>query len=577
MYQAQPIRYAIELGLDGTFLGIVPLGEEQTRRSNRGIRIPAPHIKRTVGPKAKLLADNAEYVLGLARADSDQDKVKERHELFIALVNDCAMATGNEQVRAVATFLAGPKLHASDFPAGFDPSVNLTFSFDGELPIDDWSVQRYWARVQGAEEPDDNENETETDATNRMTCIVCGQVRPILRRHPIKIKGIPGGQIGKDLISANNTAFESYGLANSEIAPTCQACAEAYGNALNALLSDPATHLRLKNSVYAYWWSDPDNAFDLTGLFNEPEARAREVGELLTAAFEAKPEALQLDPTKFHAMSLGPSGARVVVRDWIDTTLAAAQFRLARYFAAQRLVDYEGQPGPWLPIWRLANATVRDPKRDEPASAIPGQLLRFALLGTPLPDELMFQVVRRIRADGQMRRDRVVLIKMILSQANPLEDTMSSLDVDRPEPAYHCGRLLYLLDRIQYAALGSVNATVVDKYFAGASATPELIFGMLIRNAQNHLSKLRREGTRDLRKKKTYYALKRRLTEMLDTIQDFPSSLPAREQAIFTLGFYHQSAEDRRQTADRSGKSAEELAATGLVPEESVEDESDEA
>ena len=73
--------------------------------------------------------------------------------------------------------------------------------------------------------------ETETDeaepTSTQMQCLICGEVRPAIKRLQFKIKRIPGGQsAGMALISANATAFESYGLEASLIAPTCQDCGE---------------------------------------------------------------------------------------------------------------------------------------------------------------------------------------------------------------------------------------------------------------------------------------------------------------------------------------------------------------
>ena len=67
------------------------------------------------------------------------------------------------------------------------------------------------------------------------------------------------------------------------------------------------------------------------------------------------------------------------------------------------------------------------------------------------------------------------------------------LNEDHPEPAYHCGRLMAVLADLQYAALGDVGAGVVQRYYAAASATPDLVFGRLLRLAQFHLNKLGNE------------------------------------------------------------------------------------
>jgi CRISPR-associated protein Csd1 len=81
---------------------------------------------------------------------------------------------------------------------------------------------------------------------------------------------------------------------------------------------------------------------------------------------------------------------------------------------------------------------------------------------------------------------------------------------------------------------GKVNATIRDRYMGAASATPASIFPLLLRNAQNHLGKLRKDG-------KGHW-LERDLEEIQDKIEDdqFPKSLKLEQQGKFFLGYYHQ-------------------------------------
>lgn len=125
---------------------------------------------------------------------------------------------------------------------------------------------------------------------------------------------------------------------------------------------------------------------------------------------------------------------------------------------------------------------------------------------------------------------------------------MSELDLSNREPAYLCGRLLAVLEAIQARALNNPNATIVDKFYGSASSAPASVFGTLLHGAQAHLSKLRK----DERSRGAYLALEQRLEEILEPLQEFPTTLTLQEQGLFALGFYHQRAADRRARAERS-------------------------
>lgn len=545
-YQKQPIRYIVRIAPDGQCIGVRDTAGADNR--NRGQHRLAPHVKRASGIKPKLLADNAEYALGIPRDDPKRppnlDRIAAQHRAFVSLIKECAGSTGEPAVRAVVAFLEDASAIEVHVPEDFDPGATLTFRVvtddrpEGVLPIDLPSVRAFWARYLA---PD-------ADSDDAMHCIACGTLGPVLERHPLKITGIPGGQIQKDLISANNDAFLSYGLKASQIAPTCPDCAEAYGNALNALLAHKDTSLWTKELAYAFWTDDvaSDAGPIVVGMFKEPEAHSGEIRQLLTAYRSGKTDALAVDPAGFHAVALGASGARVVVKDWMDTTVGDAKARMARYFALQEIVQWDGAESTPIPVHWLANATVH--RTATPPAIVSSSLVRLALAGNPLPKEVLYLAVRRNRADQYVTRERAALIKMaLLSATSDSQEVspMTELTPNETRPAYLCGRLLATLDRIQQMALGTPNASIIDKYYGSASSAPASVFGTLIHGAQNHLGKLRRD------KPGVHYRLEAELEEIAAPLPSFPTTLTLEEQGLFALGFYHQRAAHR--AAARAG------------------------
>lgn len=554
-YQMQPIRYVIPLSPDGLAGRLIDTAAADVKRGE--LRL-APHAKRAMGIVPKLLADTGEYVLGIPRNDPKKPanpvRVAQQHERFKNLVRACAADTGDPLVKTVATFYEtyNPGGEAFELPDGYDPSATMTFRVETTLPIDLEAVRTWWANSRAPE--------ADETGTNAMDCIVCGQRGPVLERHPLKIRGIPGGQILKDLISANAGAFESYGLKASTIAPTCPTCAEAYGNALNALLGNRATSMWAGGLAYAFW-TEPrkKSRFNPGPMLTKPEENESEIRALLSAAFRGVDDAVLIDPTRFYTVALGASGARAVVKDWIDTTVGNAQRSLARYFALQQMVDRYGEPWKPMPMFWLSGATVR--RKETPADIVTQSLARLALHGTPLPNDLLYLAVRRNRAEQDVTQARAALIRMVLDRDATMEELkegkMSGLDPNRNDAAYVCGRLLAIIDRIQWSALGDVNSSVIDKFFGSASSNPASVFPILLRGAQFHLNKLARD------KPGTRFNLEKALEETTSLINDFPATLSLKHQGEFALGFYHQRAHDRAgATARRAQREAVAAEAT---------------
>ena len=123
---------------------------------------------------------------------------------------------------------------------------------------------------------------------------------------------------------------------------------------------------------------------------------------------------------------------------------------------------------------------------------------------------------------------------------------MTQLDPDTPDPAYRCGRLLAVLERIQRLAVPGIRTTLVDRFYGTASSAPASVFGRLLRDAQSHLATLARD------RPAAHRALQRRLEEIQAGLPDFPRTLTLPEQGRFALGYYHQRAADRAAAADRA-------------------------
>src|SRR5690349_11305664 len=87
-YKETPVRYVIELTRDGRCLGLVDQAQGGKGREKWGKAMAAPHVGRSSGVSAKLLADNGEYALRIGREDSKPERVAQSHDAFVELVRE---------------------------------------------------------------------------------------------------------------------------------------------------------------------------------------------------------------------------------------------------------------------------------------------------------------------------------------------------------------------------------------------------------------------------------------------------------------------------------------------------------
>ncbi len=530
MYAAVPVRWQINLTEDGTLEGFLSLGGDR-KDNKRGNSMIVPNIVRAAGIKPKLLVDNGEYVLGIGRSGADESKVADRHAQFVELVQRCSAETDEGSVEAVAAFLG--RWDEGEFrdrlPDEFDPQDNVGFRVRGVFPADKESVKSFWAKSTTAEDAPE------------MTCLVTGEFGPVEQRLPVKVKGLTriGGQAaGTSLISANAEPFESYGLKNSLTSPISRDAGERFGKALNHLLADEKTSLFIGPSVYVFWTRER-TGFDFASFLSRPESE--EVKNLLRSPISGS-ESHGVDGADFYALALSASGGRAVVRDWLETTVPDAQENLKRWFRAQRVVDTRGEPGHPFGLFPLAAGAYRDAGK-EMTPQVPAALVRAAIKGGRVPEDLLARAVRRNRSEGDVSRQRAALMKLVLIYGGEtMAETLEELNPQVEEPAYHCGRLLAELEELQRAAIPGVKATIVDRYYGAASSTPASVFGTLMRNHNSHVGKIRKE------RPGVGVAIQDRIGEITEKIgASFPTTLTMRRQAIFALGFYHQRAHNRAE------------------------------
>lgn len=212
--------------------------------------------------------------------------------------------------------------------------------------------------------------------------------------------------------------------------------------------------------------------------------------------------------------------------------------------------------------------------------------MRAILTGGECPKPLLGVVLARIRAGDEGGRKgpgdhvvsgaRAALCKAVIARAerrapfaaggssDRWEDKYVTLDRSSTSPAYRLGRLFAVLESAQRAALGNVNATIRDRFFGSASATPASVFPVLMRNANHHLAVLRKGERAGLG-----VWLERELAGIFGGLgENLPTSLRIEDQGRFVIGYYHQRYARRD---DKPEPLAEQDTTQPTGPEEEME------
>ena len=489
---------------------------------------------------SNLLWDHYGYVLAYA-GEKGQEQADKQHASFTANVNELKQALPDDAgVAAVAAFLASAEEKSKVMQAANwaecakVKGCNLSFRLVDEavdLVCQSKAVQAYVSQA----------NQAQSDNIPKGICLVTGKLAPIARLHNA-VKGVNAKPA--PFTSVNLSAFESYGKEQGFIFPVGEQTMFEYTTALNTLLAGES-RFRIGDVMAICWSAKPTPLEEhLASLINgggkdNPDAHIDAVKSLYKSLYNGKytePDGKE----KFYLLGLSPNSARIVVRFWHETTVAALSESIAAWYDDLQMVRGENSPYPeYMPLPRLLGNLVLDGKMENLPSDLIAQITDAALNNRVLPVSLLQAALRRNKAEQKITYGRASLLKAYINRAiragrlkNMKELTMS-LDRNRQDIGYVLGRLFAVLEKTQAEANPGLNATIADRYFGSASSTPIAVFGTLMRLLPHHLNKLEFEGRA--------VQLQWEIRQILEHCQKFPNHLNLEQQGLFAIGYYHET------------------------------------
>lgn len=574
------VKYQLVLSEDGALVGVIPA------EGKRGqAKVVPEQVKRTAGVAANYLCDTSSYLLGIdgkgkpARAlDCFEASKRRHHEILDGVCSPVARAilafydSWDPSAAASNPILA----HEMD---GILAGGNLAFvvcDSNGELKaaIDDSSVCQAWDRLHSDSQ----------DGLSPMICLATGERAPTARLHP-SIKGVVGAQsAGASLVSFNAPAFESYGHDGEQgrNSPVGARTAQAYGAALNYLLSAQSHHLRLGDTTVVYWSerADEDNCDEFALLLEgrlpgQEDASTQDVDEKIKGILNnlshgKNPDldGVDLDAT-FYVLGIAPNNSRLSVRFFLRDSFGNILRNIKAHY--ERIAVVHGPSGrDYLsPYWLLKSVENDQSKNPVVTSELSAPLLRAILEGGRYPEALYSNVLLRIRASRTVKYEHAAIIKgyLIRNAKRTEEEVTFELNRERNNVAYSLGRAFALLGQIQEKANG--KDTLTGRFLDSACSTPAMVFPTLLKLASDHMQKIGRESPGLA----AYYD--KGLMEILAEghVDVFPKRLSQIDQGDFMLGYYHQkAARYKKQPRESSSADEPEIAEEATIDKPEIEE-----
>ena len=556
------VSWALEIDENGNLLDVLPLrhpSPDGKKMLPREMELPAP-AKRTVGIVPNFLWDSSTYLLGL----DSKGKPKRAAECFVAARDyhlKLLSSSDSAAARAITAFFTNwnpqEAVNNSVFAAHKDDLLsgdNLCFFLNGSFAADDPDIRAIW---QGAyEEAPDGETEC---------CLITGQETVPELVHPA-IKNVRDAQSsGAALVSFNAPAFCSYGKEQNANAPVSKYAAFAYTSALNHLLADREHVKLIGNTTVVYWAKGAEDQYQdaFASLFDgaNDSVSDAELNALMKSVASGKPyhyDGLPLSPENdFYILGISPNAARLSIRFFYRRSFGEIVRNLKRHYEDIRIVSDGRSKRDATPLWALLRETVNQKASDKsPLPQLAGDVMKSMLGGGRYPETLMNQTMLRIRAEQEITRGKAGIVKAYLirntenlpDRESIMEVTQVSLNAESAYTPYVLGRLFAVLEGIQQTANPGINATIKDRFFNSACATPAAVFPILLKLSNSHLKKMDAGKT-------VYWS--RQLGELLERLgTDFPAHQTLQEQGAFILGYYHQTQKrfEKKTTTDKEAE-----------------------
>lgn len=536
---------------------VVPAGKNKTKIRKVPVDMVMPQRTEKPGIDANCVEHRPVYLFGLNLEKNEESgeyeltpedrtgKARKSHAVFVQTNMALVENLDTPVVNAFRKFLVRWKPEdETQNPIlkgiGKDYSkAGFVFCLSGspdQLLHEDRELRKRWEKLHEEQSADESE-------AVWGQCGVTGEKAPIARIHS-KIKGVYGGlSTGSVLIGFNNASENSYGNGQSYNSNISERTMKKYTEALNYLLSSGKHKVMLDEMTVVFWAmskSDAEEDLFMKMLFGSSDKMdAKETDAMLKKLMDAgrmgKVTVRDLESqgnieenVDFYMIGLKPNSSRLSLKFLFRKRYADILWNIAR-FQNDLQISKEFRPVS-LPRLRMELTSPQNSNEKVNPALLSG-LLEAVVYGRRYPAALLETMVRRVKTDsGKINRVRAGIIKAYINRDSKKEELKVALDLKNKEPAYLCGRLFAVLEKLQQEASGSLNRTIKDTYFASASAKPSLVFPKLIQLANYHE-----------RKVKYSRFFEEQICEIIGLLEGkFPDTLRLKDQGVFIVGYYHQ-------------------------------------
>lgn len=587
-FSSQDVHFEILLTPEGEIGDIIDIREEKevdigkgkTKIKKTPTKITLPERTQKTTIDSNLIEHRPLYIFGLNydkgifTPDDKTDKARKSHKCFREFNSEFFADIDSEIASAYCNFIdkwnaenETENKYLKECEKEYSTS-SFCFGLYGNPAV---RLENDKAFLEKYKEYLENRNsEKELSDENTTMCSILGESLPAARIHD-KINKLSGGNTtGCVLVGMKESAFESYGKTQSFNSGVSEIAMKKYTKTLNALLSDGSHYKVFGDMTILYFAIKNDGTNDANECYvfssalslNDSEQAEFDLGNLFLKAKsgilgDVSSLGADLDAT-FYVVGLTANATRICQKFIMRDSFGKIIEHIAEHQQDLKLDGRLKQVYFSSIIKELVSPKSKEEKVPPPLISA---IFEAMLNGTKYPEALLATIIRRIKIDNDdddknsflSFTTRVGVVKACLNRkarlSNKKEEITMSLNTENNSPAYLCGRLFAVLEKIQidsynilpdgtikaFSDKDKPNRTIRDSFFSSACSKPSTVFPRLIQLSQHHIKKL----------VDTKYNLFGRYNKLMEEITDkldgkFPSTLDNDKQGEFIIGYYQQ-------------------------------------
>lgn len=561
-YSVQPVHYQVLLRENGEIAAIndfretkeIPQknGKVKERLVPREIALPERSQKSAIF--SALIEHRPLYLFGLNYSggvltpEDDKNKARKSHEAFVKRNSEFLADLDSPVCSAFRNFVDNwapeeqtENEHLKKLGKEYLGSY-FTFALYDDFTKTPQDDPQFIAKFQKTAA----EQSAKAEDAYLSVCPIIGERLPTARIHD-KIKFPGGNTTGCVLVGMKESAYESFGKKQSFNSNISETAMKKYTAAFNELLADSKHRIFINSMVIVFFALKKDDGAEsdfFSAFFGGDDDAA------FAAAMNSLKRGENVDYSKlnidenvdFYVAGFTPNSSRICQKFIAHNSFGKIMENVSRH---QRDMALSGNDRH-ISFGGIAKELIspKSTKEEIPPPLITG-IIRAAVEGVNYPEAMLQTAVMRVKTDRNEEKShyikfnytRVGIIKACLNRkarrSNKKEEITMALNKENTNPAYLCGRLFAVLEKLQQdAAGGTLNTTIVDSYFSSACSKPSTVFPKLMELSNHHIKKVGGSYFKSL------------IGEIIDPLDgEFPTTLSLDDQGRFIVGYYQQNRE----------------------------------